>query len=68
MDRAPGPVGFTGRFYKACWSVIKPDFMAAIIPLQQRTNRGLSLLNAAYVSLIPKKKEQIWPRILGLSV
>lgn len=34
-DRAPGPDGYTGRFYKACWSVIKADFMAAIITLQQ---------------------------------
>jgi len=33
-DRAPRPNGFTGRFYKACWSVIKVDLMAAIITLQ----------------------------------
>jgi hypothetical protein len=40
MDRAPGPDGFTGRFYKACWTVIKSDFMADIITLQQGNDRG----------------------------
>lgn len=29
-DKAPGPDGFTGNFYKACWSVIKVEVMAAI--------------------------------------
>jgi hypothetical protein len=54
-DRVPGPDGFTGRFYKKCWSVIKHDIMAAIISLQQGNARGLELLNAAFITLIPKK-------------
>jgi hypothetical protein len=54
-DRAPGPDGFTGRFYKECWPVIKADVMAAIITLQQGNARGLGLLNAAYITIIPKK-------------
>ena len=54
-DRAPGPDGYTGRFYKECWSVIKHDIMAAIITLQQGNARGLELLNAAFITLIPKK-------------
>ena len=54
-DRAPGPDGYTGRFYKACWSIIKPDIMAAILSLQQGNARKLWLLNSAYLSLIPKK-------------
>jgi hypothetical protein len=29
-DKAPGPDGFTGNFYKACWPIIKNDIMAAI--------------------------------------
>ena len=46
MDRAQGPDGYTGRFYKACWPVIKADF-------KQRGNaRGLGLLNAAFITLI----------------
>jgi len=27
---APGPDGFTGAFFKACWKIIKDDVMAAI--------------------------------------
>ena len=29
-DKAPGPDGFTGRFYKECWPVIKDDIMMAL--------------------------------------
>jgi hypothetical protein len=27
-DKAPRPDGFTGRFYKACWDIIKADVMS----------------------------------------
>lgn len=27
LDKAPGPNGFTGRFYTTCWQIIKHDFM-----------------------------------------
>ena len=33
-DRAPGPDGYTGQFYKTCWPIIKTDFTAAILTLQ----------------------------------
>jgi hypothetical protein len=39
-DRAPGPNGFTGRFYKSCWHSIKVDLLAAIIALHQGNSRG----------------------------
>jgi hypothetical protein len=58
-DRAPGPDGFTGRFYKACWPLIKADFMAAVITLQQGNAQKLWLLNSAYLTLIPKKDEPL---------
>jgi hypothetical protein len=29
-DKASRPDGFTGRFYKTCWPIIKTDVMAAI--------------------------------------
>jgi hypothetical protein len=29
-DKAPSPNGFTGKFYKSCWAVIKGDLMAAL--------------------------------------
>ncbi|KAL6615247.1 hypothetical protein ACP70R_037517 [Stipagrostis hirtigluma subsp. patula] len=61
-DRAPGPDGYTGRFYKSRWSVIKADFMAALITLQQGDSRKLWLLNSAYLTLIPKKPDSITPK------
>jgi hypothetical protein len=27
LDKAPGPDGFTGRFYKVCWDVKKVDVL-----------------------------------------
>ena len=54
-DRALGPDGFTGWFYKSCWPIIKADFMAALVYLQQGDTRRLELLNSAYLTLIPKK-------------
>ena len=61
-DRAPGPDGFTGRFYKACWHLIKLEFMTAILTLQQGDARKLWLLNSAYLTLIPKKEECLSPQ------
>jgi hypothetical protein len=58
-DRATGPDGYTGQFYKSCWSIIKVDFMAAILILQQGDARKLGLLNSAFLTLIPKKAEAL---------
>lgn len=58
-DKAPGPDGYTGKFYKSCWEIIKADIMAAIITLHQGNARGLGLLNAAYITLIPKKDDAV---------
>ena len=60
-DRAPGPDGYTGRFYKSCWQIIKSDLMAAILTLQQGDARKLWLLNSAYLTLIPKEEEAYLP-------
>jgi hypothetical protein len=53
-DKAPGPDGYTGRFYKVAWEVIKPDLMAAVSRLMQGDVSRLFLLNSAYVTLLPK--------------
>uniref|UniRef100_A0A0A9AE32 Reverse transcriptase domain-containing protein n=1 Tax=Arundo donax TaxID=35708 RepID=A0A0A9AE32_ARUDO len=58
-DRAPGPDGYTGRFYKVAWSVIKFDMMAALITLQQGNPQKLWLLNSACMTLIPKKVDAV---------
>lgn len=54
-DRAPGPDGFTGAFYKAAWPVIKNDIMVALNGLFFGDSRALGRLNNAFVVLLPKK-------------
>ena len=33
QDKAPGPGGFTGRFYTPCWPINKADLMEAFSAL-----------------------------------
>lgn len=54
-DKAPGPDGFTGRFYHTCWGLIKLDLMVAIGAVHGGDSRKLNLLNNAFMVLIPKK-------------
>jgi hypothetical protein len=60
--------GYTGRFYKYCWTVIKVDFMEAILTLQQDDSRKLWLLNSAYLTLIRKKMKLCLQKIFVPSV
>lgn len=55
-DKAPGPDGFTGKFFKSCWGIIKNDVVAAFNALHDARNKHFSLLNSANVVLIPKKE------------
>jgi hypothetical protein len=56
-DKAPRPDGFTGRFYKTCWSIIKEDLLAALDFLHQGNAHKLGLLNLAYLILLPKRSD-----------
>uniref|UniRef100_A0A0A9B3W4 Reverse transcriptase domain-containing protein n=1 Tax=Arundo donax TaxID=35708 RepID=A0A0A9B3W4_ARUDO len=58
-DKAPGPDGFTGRFYRSCWHIIKGDLMMALTALYNGDQRMLGMLNSAYLTLIPKKPDAI---------
>jgi hypothetical protein len=55
-DKAPGPDGYTGRFYKTCWSIIKSDVSAALEEAHRGNFRNLQLLNTALLTLLPKKR------------
>ncbi|KAM0924223.1 hypothetical protein ACQ4PT_005019 [Festuca glaucescens] len=58
-DKAPGPNGFTGRFYTVCWHIIKHDFMEAFEALWRGDARGLQLANQALISLLPKHADAV---------
>jgi hypothetical protein len=65
-NKAPGPDGFTGKFYKSCWHIIKEDILAAATAVWNRKWVNLDLLNSAYILLLPKKDdvyqvEDFWP-------
>lgn len=55
VDRAPGPDGFTGAFYKCAWVVIQGDVMAAIQAFLASDHRGLHKRNNALIMLLPKR-------------
>jgi hypothetical protein len=53
-DRAPGPDGFNGLFFKKCWHIIKDD----LVTLCNDFHSGkvsLQSINGSYITLIPKK-------------
>ena len=58
-DKAPGPDGFTGRFYQCTWPVITDDVMAAIEHVFNLRSRGLHRLNDALIMLLPKKADSV---------
>jgi len=56
-DKAPGPDGFIGAFYKASWGIIKEDILAAVNCFFNRHDQHFNLLNNAHIVLLPKKED-----------
>ncbi|GJR13403.1 putative RNA-directed DNA polymerase [Tanacetum coccineum] len=54
-DKAPGPDGFSSKFFKASWSVVGPEVTMAI---QDFFSNGkiLKEINATIIALVPKTK------------
>ncbi|KAM0908162.1 hypothetical protein ACQ4PT_015617 [Festuca glaucescens] len=53
-DKAPGPDGFTARFFQTCWSTVKEAIMRAVACFDSADARGFARLNGAYITLLPK--------------
>lgn len=60
-DRAPGPDGFNGMFFKRCWSIIKDDFMKLVKDFYEG-NISLENINGSFITLIPKNACTSWPK------
>ena len=56
-DKAPGPDGFTGAFFKTCWDIVQEDITAALNSLFMLNSQGFELLNSANIILLPKKAD-----------
>jgi len=56
-DRAPGPDGFSGLFYKKCWHIIKDDIMHAFNAFWALDYRSFHHLNEAFMILLRKKEQ-----------
>jgi hypothetical protein len=55
-DKAPGPNGFIGAFYKRAWPTIKLEIMAAVTKLYVGDGRAFGGLNCALITLVPQKQ------------
>lgn len=56
-DKASGPDGCTGRFYKLAWPIIKDDIMHAINAFWSLNYSSFNLLNDAFMILLRKKED-----------
>ena len=54
-DSAPGPDGFTTRFFTCCWEIIKYDLLK-MIRYSQKTSKLGGSTNSSFLALIPKEK------------
>ena len=55
-EKAPGPDGFIGIFYKKCWTIIKNDLAQAIQSFYSHRTARLNLVNEANIVLLPKNQ------------
>jgi len=56
-EKAPGPDGFTGTFYRTAWPIIKHDIMRAFHSLWSLDSRSVYRTNQAYMILLKKKTD-----------
>jgi hypothetical protein len=58
-DKAPGPDGFTGIFYKKAWDIIKGDLMNAFNAFWALDCRSLQHLNVTRMILLKMKPQPV---------
>jgi hypothetical protein len=58
-QRAPGPDGFIGMFYKKCWDIVRSDLSEALCGFYNLRTNKLHLVNEANIVLLPKKENAL---------
>ena len=53
LDKAPGPDGFNGLFFKKCWNIVKEDIYRLCEDFYDG-NLDLESINYSYITLVPK--------------
>jgi hypothetical protein len=56
QNKAPGPDGFIGHFFRKCWPILQHDIIAAIHSSYNIHCNDLNLINKANIILLPKKE------------
>ena len=60
VDKAPGPDGFNGMFFKKCWNIIKEDVYQLCNDFFSR-QVDPQAINTSFIALIPKNNNPITP-------
>jgi mannosylglycoprotein endo-beta-mannosidase len=66
-DRAPGPDGFTGAFYKSAWPIIHQDIMDDVQAFQHGSTRN-PFFFFFLIALLPKKVGASCPADSGIII
>jgi hypothetical protein len=52
-EKAPGPDGFIGLFFRSCWEILEKDLYDAVTHMAEIGGSTARLLNSAYIVLLP---------------
>ena len=56
-EKAPGPDGFIGVFFRSAWAIVKEDLLLAVNYFYHMHDQHFNKLNSAHICLIPKNSE-----------
>jgi hypothetical protein len=54
-NKSPGPDGFSWKFYRNCWSIVKDDMLRELRVIWIGRELGFECLNNILITLLPKK-------------